>query len=358
MSVTSSVMPSPSPSVSSPAARRRVAVIGGGIAGLTAALALAERGAAVELIERSAEPYADACSRMAGGMIAPWVEQARGEPYIAAIGLEALEYYAARVPGMVRLGSIVVASPGDRGALDRFAAMTEAYEKIDGRRLGELEPDLDSRFPAALFFPREGHLDPRTALAALYQALRDRGATIRLGVDGTDADANPDIDADTVVDCRGIAARDRLADLRGVKGEMLVLRNPEIAIQRAVRLLHPRFPVYIVPRGDGVYMIGATMIESDERNRISARSLAELIGSAMTLHPGFAEAEVLETGAEARPSLPDNLPHIRRSGRTVFVNGLYRHGFLAAPAMGRMAAAVVLDNAYFPEVMDEVDDQR
>jgi len=131
-----------------------------------------------------------------------------------------------------------------------------------------------------------------------------------------------------------------------------------VTFSRPIRLLHPRIPFYVVPRGDGVFMLGATMIESDDRSRISARSMVELLNSAHALHPAFAEAEILEIGTDARPAFPDNLPRIRRDGSTVYVNGLYRHGFLLSPAISRMAASVILDNAYFPEVMDESDDQR
>lgn len=342
---------------------KRVTVIGGGVAGLTTAVALAERGAAVTLIEKSAAPLAEACSRMAGGMLAPFCERERGEPQVAEWGMEALAWWRDHVPEMSCRGSLVLASPGDRAALDRFAARTEGYERLTPERLGALEPDLAGRSGGALFFADEGHLDPRGALLALIDRLKALGAELRFGEVADDTDM---LDADAVVDARGLLARDRLDDLRGVKGEMLVLRAPELSISRPVRLLHPRFPVYIVPRpaevyGAGTYMVGATMIEADDRNRITARSMAELIAAACALHPAFADAEVVETGAEARPSFPDNLPHIRRDGpsgrRITYVNGFNRHGFLAAPALARMAASAVLDGAVFPEVMDreEVD---
>ena len=93
-------------------------------------------------------------------------------------------------------------------------------------------------------------------------------------------------------------------------------------------------------------MVGATMIESDERARVTARSLVELLNAAYALHPAFAEAEIVEIGSDARPAFPDNLPRIRRQGGTLLVNGLYRHGFLLAPALARRTAAVVLDGAY------------
>lgn len=158
--------------------------------------------------------------------------------------------------------------------------------------------------------------------------------------------------AGTILDCRGLAARDALADLRGVKGEMLVLRCPDVTLSRSVRLLHPRIPLYVVPRGAGVYMLGATMIEAGERGRITARSLLEMLTAAYALHPAFGEAELVEIGVDARPAFRDNLPRIRRRGSRIYVNGLYRHGFLLAPALARMAADLVLDGQC-PEVMDE-----
>ena len=95
------------------------------------------------------------------------------------------------------------------------------------------------------------------------------------------------------------------------------------------------------------------MIESDDRGRITARSLVELLNAAYALHPAFAEAEIIEIGCDARPAFPDNLPRIRRTGDTLLVNGLYRHGFLLAPALARRVAGMVLDGAEYREVMDE-----
>ncbi|TGP58223.1 FAD-dependent oxidoreductase, partial [Mesorhizobium sp. M2D.F.Ca.ET.225.01.1.1] len=85
----------------------------------------------------------------------------------------------------------------------------------------------------------------------------------------------------------------------------------------------------------------ATMIESQSGGSITARSIMELLSSACALHPAFGEAEVLETGVGVRPAFPDNLPRVETSGDTVRINGLYRHGFLLAPAVARQAAEIV-----------------
>ena len=242
-----------------------------------------------------------------------------------------------------------VAPRRDAPELERFARRTRRFERLDGDGVAALEPALAGRFGQGLFFPDEAHLDPRVALAALAARLGQLGASIRFGIDGLQLPAS----ADWCIDGRGLAARDRLLDLRGVKGEMLLLRCPDVALARPVRLLHPRFPVYVVPRGEGLFMVGATMIESDERTRVTARSLVELLNAAYALHPAFAEAEIVEIGGDARPAFPDNLPRIRQQGRILFVNGLYRHGFLLAPALARRVAGVVINGAFYPEVMDE-----
>ena len=101
---------------------------------------------------------------------------------------------------------------------------------------------------------------------------------------------------------------------------------------------------HVVPRGDGVYMLGATMIETADRGRITARSMLELLSGAYALNPTFGEAEVLEIGVDVRPAFPDNLPKVRAKGLTVYANGLYRHGFLLAPALAKAVADLVIHN--------------
>lgn len=329
-------------------------VIGAGVAGLCAADALARRGADIEIVERENGPGLG-CSRFAGGMIAPWCELESAEPLIATLGEEALGFWSDEIGVATVAGSLVVAPARERAELADFARRTRQFESLDGEKLAALEPDLAGRFDAALFFPKEAHLDPRAALTALTERLaRTPNVTLHFQQDASALTTRPD----WTIDCRGFAARDALPGLRGVKGEMLILRSEEISFSRPVRMLHPRRPVYVVPRGEGGFMVGATMIENEERARVTARSVVELINSAFAIHPAFAEAEVVETGSDLRPAFPDNLPRLFKRGRSLYINGLYRHGFLLAPAMARRAAEVVMNDAYFPEVMNADSDQR
>ncbi|MES2432473.1 MAG: FAD-dependent oxidoreductase [Pseudomonadota bacterium] len=305
-----------------------ITILGAGVAGLCVATTLAERGLSVQVVDNG--PAHGGASWLAGGMIAPYIEAEIAAPEVARLGTGAADWWVARVPGVVRRGSLVVAPARDRAELERFAARTTGHRRLDAEAIATLEPDLAGRFASALFYANEAHLDPRAALTALAEGVRQRGVAIR-----TNTRLEPD---EVDIDCRGIAARPDLPGLRAVRGEMLLLHCPSVTITRPIRLLHPRFPVYVVPRGHGLYMIGATMLESDDPGPITLRSAMELMSAAFTLHPGFAEAAIVETGSGLRPAFADNVPRIVKLGGRWHLNGLYRHGFLTAPALAEQLA--------------------
>ncbi len=236
--------------------------------------------------------------------------------------------------------------------------LTEGWRRLDGPALEALEPDLAGRFTRGLFYESEGHLEPRETLQALFRQLEGIRVAIETGRRLSPAELAAPPQADWRLDCRGLAARDSLTDLRGVKGEMLLLKSREVSLSRPVRLLHPRFPLYVVPRGKGLFMVGATMIETEDKSRITARSMIELLSSAYALHPAFGEAEVVEIGVDSRPAFPDNLPRLVRQGRRLHVNGCYRHGFLVAPALAERAAELLLEGRSDPEVVYDGDGER
>ncbi len=294
-------------------------VLGAGVAGLCVATALSERGLPVELVAGPDIP----ASHWAGGMLAPMCEGESAPPEVVHMGKHAADWWSARFDGVQWRGTLVVASPRDQAELQRFARATRGHHTVDP---ADYEADLKGRFSRALYFPEEAHMDPRAAMACLRQRLADRGvATVKTP-------------KGQIIDCRGLAARDQLPDLRAVRGEMLVVRAADVHLTRTVRLLHPRFPCYVVPRGQGIYMIGATMVESDDDGPITARALMEMLSAVYTIHPAFAEAQLLETGTGLRPSFPDNIPCIREVGGRIHVNGMYRHGYLAAPYLAEQLA--------------------
>ena len=307
-----------------------VTVIGAGVAGLFAALELARRGSAVRVLDRSGGPGAHGCSWWAGGMLAPWCEGVTAEPPVTRLGADAAAAWETVTP-VTHRGTLVLALPRDRAELGRFSRRAERHRHVAP---GDLEPEL-GHHAAGLFFEDEAHLDPRRALADLKEALARRGVAIE------PIEAGPEDLPGTVIDARGMAAG--LPGLRPVRGEMAVLHAPDIRISRPVRLLHPRHPLYLVPREGGLFMLGATQLESASRAPVTARAVLELLSAAYALDPRFAEASVVELGADLRPAFADNLPRVLVRGRVLHLNGLFRHGYLLAPALARQAADYLLD---------------
>ena len=330
-----------------------IEIIGSGVSGLCCAHAFAERGCEVSIIAASDALDSTCCSWWAGGMLAPGCEGESAEPLIATLGAESMAFWQAIAADYTIAGTLVVATSRDQPLLNNFARDTEGWQRVEGEHIKNLEPDLAERFSRGLLFADEAHLDPRQTLAHLADTLKKRGVNFTQRHIDDGPGNNYSSAADWIMDCRGLGAQPVLPELRGVKGEMLHIHSDEITLNRPVRLLHPRIPLYIVPREKGVFMIGATMIESAERSRASVRSVLELLSAAYALHPAFGEAEILEIGVEARPAFTNNLPRLRRRGKTLSVNGMYRHGFLAAPAMARRCVEFALDGIIPSEVMDE-----
>ena len=304
---------------------------------------LAEAGLPVTLHERDHDLTA-ATSHWAGGMIAPGCESDGAEPAVIRLGRRSLDLWRRHLPETPMHGSLVVAHPRDRADLERFARQTDGHRQVDEAAIAALEPALGGRFRTGLFFPDEGHVEPRAVLPALRERFARRGGEIRFG-------SEPETTSGIVVDCRGLAARDVFPDLRGVKGETVQIRTAEVALTRPVRLMHPRWPIYVIPRPDDRFLIGATSIESEDVSGVTLRSALELMTAAYTLHPAFGEARIVEIGTALRPAFPDHVPRIEVRGRRIAVNGLYRHGFLLAPALAEIVAGYVTSGARDNEVM-------
>lgn len=327
-----------------------VSIVGAGIAGAWQALVFARAGFGVTVIERDSPAMTEGTSHVAGGMLAPDCEAEASEPAITRLGRRSLQLWREAFPDQSFNGSLVVAHPRDRADFARFAALTQNHERADRARITALEPALDGRFTEALFFADEGHVEPRVVLAELHARIAKAGGTIKFGSKADPEDIDSERSNGVVIDCRGLGARKTDKALRGVKGEMIVVETDEISLSRPVRVLHPRWPLYVIPRNHNRFMIGATSIESED-DGVSVRSALELLSAAYALHPAFGEARIVEFNAGLRPAYPDNLPRIDINGRRISVNGLYRHGFLLAPALAELTLNYVQRGAIDNEVM-------
>ncbi len=342
-------------------------VIGAGLLGRTLSLALAHQGHRVSLYEATGSDIPNAAAPVAAAMLAPLAESAITELNVVRMGQYSLERWPQileflRQPVFFqRQGTLIVWHPADAGEAQRFASLLEknqamlpslpAPKRLTGAEISELEPSLSKRFERGLYLPQEGQLDNRELLKAMEEALsslqsqgilqtywsspQDPQELIAKAALGNLKPAHFHAKANTwVIDCRGMGAKKEWTRLRGVRGEVVRVHAPEVTLSRPTRLIHPRYPIYIAPKEKGIFVIGATEIESEDLSPSSVRSTLELLSASYSVHPGFAEARVLEMNTQLRPTLPDNLPSIEiPQPNFMRINGLYRHGFMITPLM-------------------------
>jgi glycine oxidase len=329
-----------------------LAVVGGGLLGRLLAWRASRAGLQVDLYDASSRLGEGSAAWAAAGMITPAAEAVDADAEIVAMGRYSLTLWPQwlhQLPQPVfyrDMGTLLLWHREDFGEAHRFEAVLNRrdaqanLERIDAARLGELEPAIDTKFHQALRLPGEAQVDNRALLAAVAVAVEEAGVRCYWHTLVAD-DALPD--AGVIVDCRGMGARRDWRQLRGVRGEILRLHAPEIELFHMLRLLHPRYAVYVVPRADGKLVVGATCIESDDRSPVSVRGALELLTSAYSMLPALAEARILEFNTQVRPALPDNRPafHYDRTRSILRINGLYRHGFLLSPAVVEEALALL-----------------
>jgi glycine oxidase len=333
-----------------------VAVVGGGLCGRLVAWLLAGQGHQVALYERGDAAGTQSAAWVAAAMLAPLAEAASAELLITELGVASLERWPrwlAELPEPVffqRNGTLVVWHAGDRAEAPLFERRLRAnappslfdngFIKLTGTDVAAHEPSLGTRFAQGWLLPNEGQLDNRQVLSALAAGLAERG--VQTNWNTALNDPREPLDARIVIDCRGLGAKPDWSALRGIRGEVARVRAPGIGLTRPVRLLHPRYPLYIAPKQDDLYVIGATEVEGEDMSPMTVRSALELLSAAFAVHPGFGEARILELNSQCRPTLPDHRPAIVWDGaRTVRVNGLYRHGFMIAPEVADTARALV-----------------
>lgn len=334
---------------------QKVVILGAGLMGRLMGLLLVRAGHPVTLHDAGGPDADGAAARVAAAMLAPLAESAITEPCVVRMGQYALERWPELLRQMrhpvffQRAGTLIVWHRQDKAEAARFEGLLRStqhavpglppLQALGASELAQQEPALAQRFHQGLLLPGEGQLDNRGLLQALLHELEEEGAKMHWHSPQTPAAFEWDVDS-FVIDCRGMGSRPQWPGLRAVRGEVVRLHAPEVSLARPTRLIHPRYPIYIAPKPDHVFVVGATEIESDDNSPASVRSTLELLSAAYTVHPGFAEARILELNTQCRPTLPDNLPRLRRCGpRLAQINGLYRHGFMISPAIADVAMA-------------------
>lgn len=334
----------------------KLAVIGAGVAGRLLAWRLAKSGYTVELFEKQQKGEQNACSFAAAGILSPLAELEMAELDIFTLGNRSMQLYPQwlkqlSTPVFYRqIGSLVTAHGTDKVELDHFyrvvqrklSADESSQPLVEKINVGDKEVDL-SHLGDGLFIPSEGQVDPVGLMKSVIHDLEladnvtvHYGQNIAAVTQNQIEIAGEKKDFDWVFDCRGLGAKNDLP-LRAVRGELLWLKAPDVEIKHLNRLIHPRYRIYVVPRPDNVYLIGATEIESEDYSPVSVRSSLELLSAAYSVHRGFGEARIIHNVVNCRPALPNNLPLVQTDNGLTIINGLYRHGILLAPAVVEQA---------------------
>ncbi len=337
----------------------RAAIVGAGLVGRLLAWRLQQLGWQLDIFEKCAQNDQNTCSYTAAGMLAPIAELDKSDSSIAEMGLRSItlwQKWLSQLPGQVyfrQQGSLITAHQSECVELDHYHQRLQRFniaennaQRLDKSQLQQLEPALIET-DQALFLPREAQLDNQALLNALYLALQSDKTQWHWQSEVTDLMPcqlvchGKQYGFDWVFDCRGLAAKPDLVELRGMRGEVIWLNAPSVEIARPVRYLHPRYSIYIVPRPNQLYIIGASEIESEDQGPVSVRSNLELLTAAYSLHRGFAEARIIKMMAHCRPALPDHNPKIFYQPGLMRINGLFRHGFLIAPDLIEHALQVI-----------------
>ena len=351
-----------------------IAIVGAGLAGRVVALNLLRSGDhTITFFEKDSKEGVTAAGFTAAGMLAPYAELETAESVIFELGHRSIELWPDLMKeiglfdGYQQKGTVITAHPQDRGELEHFIDMLQRkvdaakqIEFLDKEDITTLEPDLYTH-QKGFYIPSEGVVDAQRFMAFSVnyfdrqECVDFREFTLVERIEPGKVHTEEGMEEfDWVFDTRGLGAKEHFDDLRGVRGEVLWVEANDIDITRPTRLMHPRYKLYIVSRGNGCegidleycadcklsqttgykrYLIGATEIESEDMSPISVRSSMELLSALYTVHPNFGEARVVNSETNCRPAFRDNLPRIENSEKLTRINGLYRHGYLLSPAI-------------------------
>ncbi|CAA0114090.1 tRNA 5-methylaminomethyl-2-thiouridine biosynthesis bifunctional protein MnmC [BD1-7 clade bacterium] len=334
------------------------AIVGAGLVGRLMAWRLAEAGQQVTLFDKDPLEASQSAGMIAAAMLAPATEVIDAEPVVYHQGAAGIQIWRSWVDQLnattqtkIELqynGSVVVSHRQDSGDFQKLLARLHAHDDLSTHnvvplnqaQLCELEPELADQFDRGCFLVDEGCIDNHALYKAMAERLRQLDVTIeQREIPTLITNTLPEELAafDQMIDCRGFGARQDVRRLRGVRGEVIRVHAPEVHLSRPVRLVHPRYKLYIAPKPDHEYVIGATQIESESEASVTVRSSLELLSALYSVHRGFAEAHILEQTARCRPAFDDNLPRIDMHPRLMSINGLYRHGYLLSPSVVEQA---------------------
>ena len=385
----------------------RIAIVGAGIMGRMMAWQLLQRQEAISLtiFDKDSIESGSAAAYTAAGMLAPYSELESADLAVFHMGLASLTRWPdvihtlnsrlAKPLTLFDRGTLVVAHRQDKADFQQFSRQLigklpdfvqdrvfSHMQFLTQPTLHQYAPQLANHFEGALYLPNEAWVDTAEVMAGLADCLQQSAVkwhanthVLRVDNEQQSADANsaavflPEGKHvfDYVIDCRGLGAKQdvsvvgqrgaklsyntvddktceqQMPELRGVRGGVITLYAPEVELKHAVRLMHPRYKLYIAPRHNHHFVIGASQIESEDTGPITVRSTLELLSAAYSIDAGFGEAKIVKTATNCRPAYPNNLPKVHFNQRVIRINGLFRHGYLLAPMLAEQACNRLFD---------------
>lgn len=338
-----------------------IGIAGAGLAGRTLAWRLLRAGCRVSLFDARPRAALDTASMTAAAMLSPLAELAVSDEVVFALGQRSMQLWPEWIAELAegsgepvyfrQKGTLVVAHAPDQSSLDHFsrllqhklpAACRAQVHTLDAAALAQHEPALAGRFGGGLFLESEGQLANDQWMAALAVEIDRLGGrwhenqTVSAVQEGRIVCASATHAVEVAVDARGVGSQAQWPasnPLRGVRGEVLTVECRGVSLQRPVRLMHPRYALYVAPRPNHQFVVGATELESEDTGPVTLRSSLELGSALHSLHPAFGEARVLRLAAALRPALDDHRPTLAQRDGVWHINGLFRHGYLCAPAL-------------------------
>ena len=336
-----------------------IAIVGAGLIGRLTALQLTGLNHHVTLFDKESAQGQTSAAYTAAGLLTPYGESLGTEKLVVDMGVSALRKWPVLLSKLDHhvdfsfTGSICVSHQQDIGDYRRFHQHIKQYypqsqlSTLNKAQLSTLEPELVDKFNGGIFVPNEGVINNHQLLAALTHQLSNHAlVTWHENVEVAEVKSHQVTITsgqshafDLVIDSRGTGSP--ISGLRAVRGEVIYLHAPAVNIARPIRLMHPRYKLYIAPKHGQHYAIGATEIESSDYRPITVQSSLELLSAIYSVHKGFAEAHITQQFANCRPAFNDNLPRVVSQKGLIQINGLYRHGFLLAPEVVDIAVSEI-----------------
>lgn len=340
-----------------------IAIVGGGLIGVSAAFELSGAGLSVVVFDRQ-EPGRES-SWAAAGMLAPGPDSPRAAALVPlakeSLGIypqfvSAVEESAGKPTSFAREGTLeIFAGPSAEIAREKFLAEYRrhglAVEAISVEAARKIENTLNASAAAVAWIPDEAMIDPRLLVEAVISAAKNRGAQIRANCGVASLLNEAGRCAGVVAGGERISTKHvlitagcysgqmedeiaRHAATRPVRGQMMALKHRDVRLTHVLRSEKG----YLVPRPDGRIMVGSTLEEAGFEKGVTQEGLQKIRSAAVELVPQLVNAEVVETWSGLRPGTPDDLPILGPTDTEglLVATGHYRNGILLAPITAKL----------------------